>query len=683
MISLIMVISCSGAFADRIIFVDNAAEGTNNGSSWMNAYKFLQDALTDANSANKPVEIRVAQGIYKPDMGAGQIPGDRDASFVVINNVTLSGGYAGFFEPDPNERDYEKYETILSGDLAGNDIDVDELVDLLTEPTRRDNSYHVVTAKGTDETAIIKGLTITGGNASSGNSLYKRGGGVYCGEKSFEEKNGGPTIMQCTITKNISHSLGGGINDCGGIISECVITENIASWSGGGLFNCTTIIDSEITYNTANDGGNHSAGGSGGGLSNCEIISHCIISHNSAASSGGGLIDCGSITDCIVNYNFAESRGGGILFSGPGGQVHECIIYGNKASFGAGIVGSKVVRNCVITGNYANGDGGGANGDGGGVDSCSILMNCTITSNRAKNRGGGIRIDGKKTIMNNTILWANTATWGNQILLSGYVIYGPPGYSERHYGIISIQNSDVQGGDTGIFKEFEECEVEWLVGNIDADPLFADPGYWDPNGTQDDPNDDFWVDGDYHLKSVAGRYDPNSDSWVKDDVNSPCIDAGDPNTCIGFEPNPNGDIVNMGAYGGTAEASISPSGVKCISIEHPEHPGPTYTVELDDWVLVGEPVCWCYHRQCHGDADCKFQGKDKYWVSTNDLDVLIAAWNKRFVEIDGKEVNGIPLICADFDHLPQGKKKYRVSINDLDILIANWNKANKPDPNCP
>jgi hypothetical protein len=102
--------------------------------------------------------------------------------------------------------------------------------------------------------------------------------------------------------------------------------------------------------------------------------------------------------------------------------------------------------------------------------------------------------------------------------------------------------------------------------------------------------------------------------------------------------------------------------------------------------ILGKPMCWCGNvnpRQCHGDADGRSQGKKEYWASTDDLDVLIAAWNKPLGEIEGKTVDGVPLICADFDHEAQGKKKYRVSTNDLDILIANWNIANKPDPDCP
>jgi hypothetical protein len=111
-----------------------------------------------------------------------------------------------------------------------------------------------------------------------------------------------------------------------------------------------------------------------------------------------------------------------------------------------------------------------------------------------------------------------------------------------------------------------------------------------------------------------------------------------------------------------------------ISADHPDY---------DEWLEVGEPICWCFSRQCHGDTDGKPQGKQQYWVSTNDLEVLIAAWNKPFNEIDGKTVDKVPLICADFDHKAQGTQNYRVSTDDLDILIANWNQANAPAADCP
>ena len=80
----------------------------------------------------------------------------------------------------------------------------------------------------------------------------------------------------------------------------------------------------------------------------------------------------------------------------------------------------------------------------------------------------------------------------------------------------------------------------WEEGNIDIEPLFADPD-----------------NGDYHLKSQAGRWDPAGESWIMDELTSSCIDAGDPNSPVADEPEPNGGRINMGAYGGSAEASKS------------------------------------------------------------------------------------------------------------------------------
>ena len=310
-------------------------------------------------------------------------------------------------------------------------------------------------------------------------------------------------------------------------------------------------------------------------------------------------------------------------------------------------------------------------------ESNPILINCTFSGNSATYYGGGMCNRDSRPTLSNCTLATNSAQNGNALACGSYkwkhielincILWdGGNEIWNNDNSTIAITFSNIHGGFPG-------------ESNIDSDPYFVDPGYWADVNDPDiivEPNDPnaIWIDGDYHLKSVAGRWDPNSQSWVLDDVRSPCIDTGDPNSCIGFEPNPNGNVVNMGAYGGTAEASLSPSGINCISDDHQDY---------DEWVKVGEPVCWCYQRQCHGDADCKFEGKNKYWVSTNDLDILIAAWSKPFAEIEGQTLYGLDLVCADFDHKAQGKRKYRVSVNDLDILIAGWNKADEPDPNCP
>ena len=98
------------------------------------------------------------------------------------------------------------------------------------------------------------------------------------------------------------------------------------------------------------------------------------------------------------------------------------------------------------------------------------------------------------------------------------------------------------------------CEGE---GNIDADPLFVDAD-----------------SGDYHLRSERGRYWPEYDIWVLDKVTSPCVDGGDSNTDYSNEPVPNGGRINMGAYGGTVEASLSPSGQPSPTPSKASNPSP-------------------------------------------------------------------------------------------------------------
>lgn len=90
-------------------------------------------------------------------------------------------------------------------------------------------------------------------------------------------------------------------------------------------------------------------------------------------------------------------------------------------------------------------------------------------------------------------------------------------------------------------KKANDSLSDYGTGCISKDPCFADSSA-----------------GDFHLKSTAGRW--NGSSWVKDKVTSPCIDAGDPSASYADEPSPNGNRVNLGSYGNTAEASKSGSG---------------------------------------------------------------------------------------------------------------------------
>jgi hypothetical protein len=133
--------------------------------------------------------------------------------------------------------------------------------------------------------------------------------------------------------------------------------------------------------------------------------------------------------------------------------------------------------------------------------------------------------------------------------------------------------------------------------------------------------------------------------------------------------------------GGAALATLSSLSTKTNNTLASLSSAITYTGKYpEQWVAVARPQCWIAKlnpRQCRGDADGASQGKENFWVSTNDLNILIEAFDKPLSDLKGNQ------ICADFDHLPQGQKAFRVSTNDLDILIANWKIANGPAPDCP
>jgi len=494
-ILIVLTIGCT-SFADQVvIYVDDDAIGANNGSSWDNAFIYLQDALTDAEAAEKPVEIRVAQGIYKPNQGVNI----SQVIFFLIDEVTLVGGYAGVNEHDPNTRDVENYETILSGDLNGDDIDVNNPRDLLSEPTRSDNHGPIVISDLTNQTAVLDGFIITGGCSRAVPFAQVVGGG------GMKNDSGSPIIRNCTFTGNAALVGGGGMLnrfDSKPILTNCKFIDNYAL-SGGGIFNA----------------------------SSNPIFSHCFFKGNYATHQGGGM------------YNAKIS-----------------VAWWRELENSC----NPEIINCVFTGN--DGDGGG--GVFFGEDCNSIIINCSFDANIGKT-GRALSCDSRDRINNikltNCILWDD----GNEI-------------SNYDGSVITITYSNIQGGWEG-------------KGNINEDPLFASPGYWadadDPNVLVQ-PNDlnTILIEGDYHLKSQAGRWNPVSQSWVQDDVTSPCIDAGDPNSPIGHEPFPNGGIINMGAYGGSSQASKS---------------------------YFGKPVC---ETIIAGDinGDCK--------VDFDDLMILMAHW---------------------------------------------------------
>jgi len=450
------------------------------------------------------------------------------------------------------------YQNIQAGIDAANDGDVVLVVageyDITAPVTFRGKAITLRSEAGRDETtirmgtpadterasvvafennetsaSILQGFTITGGRGcwypEPRPGYYGMvGGGILCMTAS-------PTIVDCTITQNRPGNGGGVAVGFGGspILANCIIMENTTVGSGGGM-NCwdnsyVTMTNCIIKGNSAT-GMTYGVNGAGGGIlcgGGSELtMTNCSVSENSTGVAGGGVMcyENGTLTmsHCVITDNTSQGMDGGIGSHGGSVSLTHCIVARNTAQ------------------QYAGGIKAEANG------SLSI-RNCTIIENSAGEYAGGVHLPGgSSATITNSIIRNNTAPRGPEINI---------GDASR----LGVTCSNVAGGATGVYVG--GGTLDWGAGNIDVDPSFVSMGYWVTSGTNRGESNAYWVEADYHLKSQAGRWDPNTQSWIQDEITSPCIDAGDPMTPIDLEFFPNGGFVNMGAYGGTAEASKS------------------------------------------------------------------------------------------------------------------------------
>jgi len=142
-----------------------------------------------------------------------------------------------------------------------------------------------------------------------------------------------------------------------------------------------------------------------------------------------------------------------------------------------------------------------------------------------------------------------------------------------------------------------------------------------------------------------------------------------------------GQLVNNVNNQKTAPGTIVPLGtaVDFNTVNYPIKWMNTTNSLYVNWVLRNRPACWAYPRQCKGGADGKKQ--ISYWVGSNNLTILKAAFNKAESVYNGGAVSGTTsLICASFDHKKQ--ISYWVGSNCLGILKANFNKAESAIPLC-
>ncbi|MBN1511462.1 MAG: right-handed parallel beta-helix repeat-containing protein, partial [Phycisphaerae bacterium] len=273
------------AWGQPVVYVDAAATGAGDGTSWANAFTSVQAGL---NAAASGAQVWVASGTYVENISLAE-------------DVALYGGFGGDENPatfDLADRDFAVNETILDGNQG------DSVVTAPTEAT---------------ETTRIDGFTITNGTGTlSGSSRY--GGGLYV-------SNSSPTIANNTITGN-SGSYGGGIS-CSDSSSPTIANNTITGNSGscGGGISCSDSSSPTIANNTIT--GN--SGSSGGGI-HCSYASPTIanntITSNSARSGGG--ICCLFSSPTLANTIVAFNSSGIYSIGGTPVLRHNCV-YGNTA----------------------------------------------------------------------------------------------------------------------------------------------------------------------------------------------------------------------------------------------------------------------------------------------------------------------------------------------------------------
>jgi predicted outer membrane repeat protein len=458
--------------ANQIWYVDQAASGVEDGTSWATAFKDLQAALSAAQATD---QIWVAKGIYYPTSD----PSDRTASFELKNGVALYGGFAGD-ETQLSDRDWELNTTILSGDIDQNDTHVNGIVTSASDIVGN-NSYNVVKGFLVGTSAIIDGFVITAGSANdlpasafaggalhntmssptirnvtfSGNQASIYGGAIYNTSDSnpsisysyfvgnhatnggaISNSNSAPTISNTTFSKNSSDSTGGAIQHTISvttsnslIISHANFLENHSGTSGGAISSTSsatyggiTISDSTFSKNSADTGGGGAINNYHPTISNTLTIISSSFSENQA-SSGGAINNYRgylSISDSNFSQNEATTGYGGAISNNLGDltiwktdfeENRTVLATGGGAIYNPNPIGS--THTLSITESTFSENSSGTGGAIYGAYSDLIISDTSFAENTANTNGGGaIWYDSGNITLSQTEFFTNTAVMG-------------------------------------------------------------------------------------------------------------------------------------------------------------------------------------------------------------------------------------------------------------------------------
>jgi len=327
----------------NIWYVNAAAGGSDNGQSWINAFKDLHLALQAAQSGDA---IWVAAGTYYPDTGY-----HRDRSFVLKSGVKIYGGFNGT-ESMLNQRDLQANPVKLSGNI-GNPTD------------STDNSYTILYMAYPDTSTRIDGFIFQHGYARNDTNFYtdvptSSGGAVY-----IMAQNGKalPVFANCIFRDNIARFNGGAIYVQGQgtqgstpIFKNCTFVNNKARVGGCIYLKGGNAFDRGIEFDHCSFIGNY-ADTQGGcvyvyntfGNEKIDFLG-CIISYNNCMSLGSFFrcLKIGTnpatikIDSCIISENQPNSSA--IFYLDGLGQVFKtklevirCAIFDNRLSHPFGV----------------------------------------------------------------------------------------------------------------------------------------------------------------------------------------------------------------------------------------------------------------------------------------------------------------------------------------------------------
>jgi len=458
------------------LYVAQGASG--DGSAWNNALGDLSSAINIASGNSSITEIWVKSGTYYPSTkpyGASTAY-MQDNAFTLVNGVTIYGGFAGT-ETDVLQRIVNANPTILSGDIG-------------TPNDNSDNCYHVVVSINNDNTAVLDGFTITGGNAINPNFA------IFAGVPVLGLDGGGLTlfnssalITNCTITGNIAGAGGGGLFQIAGNakISRCIFSGNSAAY-GGAVRNEST--PSLTIINCVFSGNNSQQSGAALSLylgSDTLAGNLFIKNYDHGLNQGGGVMCLSSANFYIADNTFfadtTTGKGGAIDAESSSGSLQ---LYNNIFWKNYGAQAQNDVSNVMVNYTQSSNSFGNINplfvneNDPGGADNIWATaddgMNLQFAS-PAFDAGDNSKVPA----------WLATDIAGRDRILSGIVNLGAYEGGKYTYTTIYVDSSVTVAGDGGTwataFKTMSDAvKTAGRFSNIDS--ILVAKGTYYPTGSQ-------------------------------------------------------------------------------------------------------------------------------------------------------------------------------------------------------